>query len=73
MNNLIDRCDIKMIDWKDFLKLKKDDIVYVAVGNHVYKSRVVRSPFYNADADEPDWEVETDNGFCDVYSLYVKA
>lgn len=73
MNNLIDRCVIKMIDWKDFLELKKGDIVYVVVGDRVCKSKVVRSPFYNADADEPDWEVETNNGFCDVYSLYVKA
>ena len=37
-------------------------------------ARVVRPMFWNSDADEPDWEIETTNGFVDVYSLYeVKA
>lgn len=31
---------------------------------------VVRSMFWNSDADEPDWEVETTNGFVDIYSIY---
>lgn len=31
---------------------------------------VVRPMFWNSDADEPDWEVETNNGFVDVYSIY---
>ena len=31
---------------------------------------VVQSLFWNSDADEPDWEVETTNGFVDVYSIY---
>ena len=31
---------------------------------------VVRPMFWNSDVDEPDWEVETDNGFVDVYSIY---
>lgn len=73
MNKLIDRHGIKRIDWKDFLELKENDVVYVVVGNQVYKSVVVGNTFYNADADEPDWEVQTNNGFCDAYSLYVKA
>lgn len=33
-------------------------------------AKVVRPMFWNSDADEPDWEVETDNGFVDVYSIY---
>ena len=71
MSNFAERYGIKEIEWKDFLNLKENDIVYVVVEDKVYKSRVVRKPFYNADADEPDWEVETTNGFCDVYSLCV--
>lgn len=31
---------------------------------------VIRPLFWNSDADEPDWEVETDNGFVDIYSIY---
>lgn len=31
---------------------------------------VTRPMFWNADADEPNWEVETDNGFVDIYSIY---
>ena len=33
-------------------------------------AKVVRPLFWNSDADEPDWEVETNNGFVDVYSIY---
>lgn len=31
---------------------------------------VVRPLFWNSNADEPDWEVETNNGFTDTYSIY---
>lgn len=31
---------------------------------------VVAPMFWNSDADEPDWEVETTNGFVDIYSIY---
>ncbi len=31
---------------------------------------VVRPMFWNSDADEPDWEVETTNGFVDPHSFY---
>jgi hypothetical protein len=31
---------------------------------------VVQPLFWNSDADEPDWEVETTNGFVDIYSIY---
>lgn len=34
------------------------------------KATVVRPLFWNSDADEPDWELETDNGFVDTYSVY---
>ena len=31
---------------------------------------VVQPMFWNSDADEPDWEDETDNCFTDIYSIY---
>ena len=31
---------------------------------------VVRPMFWNSDADEPDWEIETDKCFTDIYSIY---
>ena len=34
------------------------------------EATVVRPLFWNSDADEPDWEVETTNGFVDVHSIY---
>ena len=63
--------NIRRIDYDEFLNLKNGDVVYVVISSVAYKSKVIGVPFYNADADEPDWEVETDNGFCDAYSLYV--
>lgn len=33
-------------------------------------SVVTRAAYYNADCDEPDWEIETNNGVTDLYSLY---
>ena len=59
------------ISREDFFKLKADDVVFLKIGNSFYKSRVTRKAFYNFDADEPDWEVETSNGFADVSSIYV--
>ncbi len=34
------------------------------------KATVVRPLFWNSDADEPDWEIETNNGFVDTDSIY---
>ena len=31
---------------------------------------VVQPMFWNSDADEPCYEVETTNGFVDIYSIY---
>ncbi len=34
------------------------------------KATVIRPLFWNADADEPGWELETTKGFADAYSIY---
>lgn len=46
--------------------------VYMNIPNKAkfIKATVVSPLFWNSDADEPDWEVETDNGFVDIYSIY---
>lgn len=57
---------------EDFQKIKKGDRVYCAVGNEIYPQKALSDAFYNADCDEPDWEVETVNGFYNWDSVYVK-
>jgi hypothetical protein len=31
---------------------------------------VIQPLFWNSDADEPDWEIETTIGFVDIHSVY---
>ena len=63
----------------DFNEIKElevgDEIaicIYMDLPNKVefINATVVRPLFWNSDADEPDWEVETNNGFVDTYSIY---
>ena len=65
--------NIRKITHNEFNNLKSGDIVFVKCGDLTFQSTVVQPPFYNYDSDEPDWEVETTNGFCDEYSLYIYA
>lgn len=46
--------------------------IYMNIPNEAkfMNATVVRPMFWNSDADEPDWEVETTNGFVDIYSIY---
>ena len=62
--------DMRMLTLTEFFSLKKKDKVFVRIHDTLVKSEVMNKPFYNSDADEPDWEVETSNGFCDMYSVY---
>ena len=64
--------NLRRISHEEFLNLKAGDIVYLKIGKHTFQSKVVREAFYNYDAEEWGWEVETDNGYCDEYSVYVK-
>lgn len=56
-------------------KLKKGDIIFVGLRNGTsltYQKAVVLSPlFWNSDSDEPDYELETTNGFVDINSIYL--
>lgn len=64
--------NLRMINEDEFHKLNVGDIVYIKAGGHTFESKVLSKPIWNSDADEPDWEVETDNGWSDMYSLYVR-
>lgn len=59
------------IPHSEFLALQPGDKVYIRVGEDYYLSDILSKPTYNADADEPDMEVETSNGFVDEYSVYT--
>ena len=62
---------LRRIAHEEFENLKPGDAVFINVGNEMYPAEVLGEPFYNCDAGKPDWEVETDNGFCDESSLYI--
>ena len=61
---------MRMLTLTEFHNLKKGDKVFVHTHNTLVESEVMNKPFYNSDVDEPNWEVETSNGFCDMYRLY---
>lgn len=59
---------------RGFQKLKAGDIVVYMVGLKKRRTVCTGSAFYNNDADEPDWEVETENGFLSVNNdIWVQA
>ena len=61
---------LRPLSFEEFKSLKRGDTVFVGCDGSFYLSRVCDAPFYNCDADEPGWEVDTNNGFCDQYSVY---
>lgn len=64
---------LEKITHEEFMNLEVGDVVFVDCCGHAYKSKIIRSTFYNYDSDEPDFEVETTNGFCDEQGLFVYA
>ena len=62
---------LRQVTFYEFMNLRKGDEVYLKIGPEFYKSIVVRECFYNADADDPDFEIETTNGFTDSISVYI--
>ena len=59
------------ITYKEFFKLPVGQKILVSCGGRLCESEIIRGAFYNYDADEPDYEIETNNGFCDWESVYV--
>ena len=64
--------NLRMITEEEFHNLKVGDIVYIKANGYTCQGKVLNKPIWNSDADEPDWEVETTNGWSDMYSLYVR-
>lgn len=66
----------RRMEYSEIKKLEVGDkisiCVYMDIPNKAkfVDATVVRPMFWNSDADEPDWEVETDNGFVDIYNIY---
>ena len=71
-----DKYAFRRMEYAEIKELEVGDkiaiCVYMDIPNKVsfIDAVVVRPMFWNSDADEPDWEVETNNGFVDVYSIY---
>ena len=61
------------ITFEEFKKLKEGNAVFVKCYNQYAKAIVEDSAFYNADADEPGWEVATSYGFIAIDSVYVEV
>lgn len=59
----------KLRTW-EFLDLCVGESIMICVCGRLYPATVVRAAFWNSDADEPDWELETTNGFVDADSVY---
>ena len=59
------------INQKEFENLKKGKTVYILCAGVYCRSVVCGKPFYNTDTNPPLWEVETNNGFSDMYSIYL--
>ena len=65
----------RRMEFNEIKQLEVGDEITICICNkppkmEFIKATVVRPMFWNCDADEPDWEVETDNCFTDIYSIY---
>ena len=66
----------RQMEYSEIKQLEVGEEIVICINNDIPRkmefvtATVVRPMFWNSDADEPDWEVETTNGFVDVYSIY---
>lgn len=51
---------------REFQKLKPGDIITYMIGMKKRTTTCIGDAFYNYDADEPGWEVETENCFLSI-------
>ena len=61
---------LQMLTISEFCQLEPNDTFIINIGNGDETVTVVNYPFYNTDANEPGWEVETDAGFVAFRSAY---
>ena len=65
----------RRMEFTEIKELEVGDKIYIGIADIPNKmefmsATVVQTLFWNCNADEPDWEVETTNGYVDVYSIY---
>lgn len=63
------------LSFDEFKSLKEGDVVYMRCGTEGRMfaiTTILEDAYYNADCDEPGWEVETSHGICDYLSLYKR-
>jgi hypothetical protein len=64
------------MDQFEINQLEEGDEIAICINNNppdkmeFITATVIRPMFWNSDADEPNWEVETTNGFVDAFSIY---
>ena len=61
---------LQMLTIAEFCQLDINDEIIINIGNGDETVVVTNYPFYNSDANEPGWEVETDAGFVAFRSAY---
>ena len=65
----------RQMEFTEIKELEVGDKVYIGIEDIPNKiefvgATVVQPLFWNSDADVPDWELETTNGYVDIYSVY---
>lgn len=66
----------RRMEFSEIKQLEVGDKIAICICNNLptkmefINATVVRPMFWNSDADEPDWEIETDKCFTDIYSIY---
>lgn len=68
----------RRMEFNEVKELKVGDKIAIRLYNKSNKmefitATVIQPMFWNSDADEPDYEVETDNCYTDIYSIYEVA
>ena len=62
-----------IMDLSEFMRIKAGDKIICRIGRKYTTQTATSDAFYNYDANEPDWEIETENGFFCWDSVYVEA
>ena len=71
MTLLDDEPEYERISLENFKRLKQYDEICVRLNGELINTRLSDNPFYNCDADESDWEVETPIGTICWDSVYI--
>ena len=59
------------ISLEEFKQIKEGDMIRCQICGEIYFEEAACAAFYNYDADEPDWEIETVDGVCYCWDSIV--